>query len=225
VARVEPFEAHADRYEEWFDTHSAVYLSELDAIQTLLPGFKTGIEIGVGTGRFAAPLGIKTGMDPSPAMMRIARRRGIIVLDAVAEALPFTDGQFDLALMVTTICFVDDIDQSFHEVYRILSDGGFFLIGFIDRDSALGMDYQKRKGESIFYKIADFYNVSEVESSLRKAGFRDFEYSQTLFHPLKEIKRKEPVLEGHGKGSFVVVRCRKKIPRKEFAADSKPAKS
>jgi hypothetical protein len=52
----------------------------------MLPEGGTGIEIGVGTGRFAAPLGIKVGVEPARAMGEIARReRGIEVVAGVLE--------------------------------------------------------------------------------------------------------------------------------------------
>jgi len=41
---------------------------------------------------------------------------------------------------------------------------------------------------------------------MKKAGFSDFAFRQTLFRPLEEIENGEPVQEGYGKGSFVVVR-------------------
>lgn len=39
----------------------------------LLPNIGKGVEIGVGTGRFSAPLGIKLGVDPSWEMSKLAR--------------------------------------------------------------------------------------------------------------------------------------------------------
>ena len=68
------------------------------------------MEIGVGTGRFAEPLGFREGVEPSPAMAERARRRGLEVTDGVAENLPLPDATYDVALMVTTICFVDDLE-------------------------------------------------------------------------------------------------------------------
>jgi hypothetical protein len=61
----EPFEKYAQKYDEWFDKNKFAYESELQAIKELLPINKNGIEIGVGSGRFASPLGIKLGVDPS----------------------------------------------------------------------------------------------------------------------------------------------------------------
>ena len=46
--------------------------------------------------------GLPLGIQPSTAMAMVARQRGIQVVQAVAEALPFMDETFDFALMVTT---------------------------------------------------------------------------------------------------------------------------
>ena len=42
-------------YDKWFDTHKALYQSKLAALRKVVHS-GTGLEIGVGTGRFAAPL-------------------------------------------------------------------------------------------------------------------------------------------------------------------------
>ena len=46
------FNKYAQEYDEWFETHNWVYNSELEAVRKLIPETRTGIEIGVGTGRF-----------------------------------------------------------------------------------------------------------------------------------------------------------------------------
>ena len=206
---VNAFDKNVDRYEQWFVDNPLAYVSELRALRELLPTSGSGIEIGVGTGRFAAPLEIKKGIEPSRSMAEVARKRGIEVIHGVAEHLPFADGEFDHALMVTTVCFLDDMDMAFHEVRRILKPGGSFVIGFVDRESPLGMAYHDRKDESAFYQNARFYAVDEVISRLLKNGFCELELRQTLFRPLAELSEVEPVKEGHGEGSFVVVRGEK----------------
>ena len=67
VPRFESFEKNVDRYEAWFEHHRLAYESELEAIRMLLPQSGEGLEVGVGTGRFAAPLGIGVGVEPSQA--------------------------------------------------------------------------------------------------------------------------------------------------------------
>ena len=209
MAKIEPFEKLTERYDRWFEEHAGVYAAELQALRSLLPtSFSRGIEIGVGSGRFAAPLGIDRGVEPSEKMAALARQRGIDVVAGVAESLPLPDASFDLALMVTTICFVDDPLRSLQEMWRILRPGGCCLLGFIDKDTPLGRHYLEHRAESDFYRNARFFAADEVLALLRQAGFSGCHTVQTLFgRDLGELQGDfEP---GHGRGAFVAVRCRK----------------
>jgi len=210
MPKIEPFEEYPKRYENWFEKNKFAYESELLAVKALIPENGEGIEIGVGSGRFAEPLGIKLGVEPSQEMRRIAEKRGIKVIDGVAEKLPFDDRQFAFALMVTTICFLDNIEAAFKEAYRVLKPKGYLIIGFVDKHSTLGKLYLKHKTKNVFYKLANFYSVDEVVSYLKKTDFKDFTFVQTIFHNLTEIKEIEPIREGYGQGSFVVIGATKK---------------
>jgi ubiquinone/menaquinone biosynthesis C-methylase UbiE len=209
MPRIDPFEKFPQDYDEWFEVHKAVYESELQAIRAVLPAAVDAVEVGVGTGRFAVPLGIKGGVEPSGEMRRIARARGIDAVDGVAESLPYADETLDLVLMVTTICFVDDIDAAFKEAFRVLRRERYLLIGFVDRKSCIGQLYEQNKHASHFYRAATFYSVDEVLEHLAKAGFSRFYIVQTVFHDLQGIVELEPVEEGYGKGSFVAIRSMK----------------
>ena len=66
------FDDYYKKYDEWYDRNPFAYLSELKAVQKALPEAGKGLEIGVGTGRFAAPLGISIGVDSSEKMIEIA---------------------------------------------------------------------------------------------------------------------------------------------------------
>jgi ubiquinone/menaquinone biosynthesis C-methylase UbiE len=139
-------------------------------------------------------------------MRAIAENRGITIYDAVAEALPFNEEQFDFALMVTTICFLDDVEKTFKEAHRVIKLHGSLIVAFIDKNSPLGKLYEQKKQSSVFYKGATFYTVNEVVDFLRKARFNGFTFSQTVFPDLNNSQDIQPVKEGHGEGSFVVIR-------------------
>ena len=205
MSGVNPFEAHHPRYEAWFDTNAAAYISELLALRPFVPWEGRGIEIGVGSGRFAAPLGIEVGIDPSPAMLAYAATRGIKAIEAAAENLPFTAGSFDYALVVTTICFVDSPANMLAETRRVLKPGGRLVIGFIDRESDLGQDYLAHQVESVFYRAATFYSAAEVGHLVRQAGFSIHAWGQTLALPLRETRQIESLRPGYGQCAFVVV--------------------
>jgi SAM-dependent methyltransferase len=209
MPRIWPFDKHTDRYERWFEKNRFAYRSELRAVSSLLPRRGLGVEIGVGTGRFAAPLGIRIGIEPSRAMAKVARQRGIEVVQAVAEALPLMDEMFDFALMVTVLCFLDDVDISLRETHRVLKCDGSLLIGFVDRDSPLGRTYQRRKKESTFYAEARFCSVEEVVLAMERTGFKEFDFVQTIFRNVRSLQSREAVRQGYGEGSFVVLRARK----------------
>jgi len=208
VAKAGPFDRHAQRYEEWFETHGAAYRAELRAVRELLPRGGLGVEIGVGSGRFAAPLNVAHGVDPSPVMCSLARSRGVEVVLGTGESLPYASSRFDYALMVTTVCFLDDAQEAFLEAERVLVPGGVLVVGFVDKDSRLGRYYESRKGRSVFYGPATFYSTDDVVRLMRSAGFEDFSFRQTLFSMPWETNASEVVEVGHGAGGFVVVRGR-----------------
>lgn len=209
MPRIEPFERYPFKYDQWFIRNKYAYISELLAIKNQLPKSKNGIEIGVGSGRFAAPLGIRLGVEPSSKMRMLSKKRMIDLIDSIAENLPFRCSIFNFALMVTTICFIDDIEKTFKEIFKILKPEGIFIIGFIDRNSEIGKLYEQHKESNVFYNIADFYSVEKVISFLSKAKFKNFNFSQTIFHPLSAINKIEQVKKGYGKGSFVVIKAKK----------------
>lgn len=199
------FETNVERYEAWFARHPAAYASELLALRPFVPLAGRGLEIGVGTGWFAAPLGIKVGLDPSPAMLAAAAARGIETVEGCAERLPFADASFDHALVVTTLCFVDSPPAMLAEARRVLRPGGRLVIGFIDRESALGQHYLAHREESVFYREASFVSAGEVEGWLVEGGFSIDGWGQTLSRPPPETVEIEPLRPGRGRGAFVVV--------------------
>jgi len=204
----ELFDKYHERYDDWFNRHENLYKSELEAVRELLPSEGKGIEIGVGSGRFAYPVSVDFGLDPSEEMLRLAYERGIQVVRGVGENIPFKNGSFDFALIVTTICFFDDPLKALKETARILKPEGTIIIGFIDKNSSLGQIYQKKKDENVFYSPAHFFSVEEVTDLLKKLGFSELSFVQTIFEGIDTTSVEKPK-KGYGEGSFVVVRAEK----------------
>ncbi len=205
MPRVAPFETHHDDYDAWFDEHESAYISELLALRPFVPWEGRGLEIGAGSGRFAAPLGVAVGLDPSPAMLAHAAARGVVTVRGFAEQMPFADNHFDYALAVTSICFVDSVPLMLAEARRVLKTRGRLVIGFIDRNSPLGQSYVAHQEDDVFYREATFFSADDVERHLLAAGFGIDAWGQTLTRTLAESREIEPLQPGRGRGAFVVV--------------------
>jgi len=202
------FNKYHKRYDSWYDKNRFAYLSELEVMRKVLPKTARGLEIGVGTGRFAASLGIKFGIDPSRNMLKIAKERGIDARLGYGERLPFKNSTFDYVAIIITLCFVRDPKKVLEESRRVLKKNGKIIIGIIDKDSFLGKFYQKKK--SIFYRYANFFNVKEASNLLENAGFSGFSYYQTLYKLPAKIKSIQKPRKGFGKGGFIVISGKKK---------------
>ena len=204
-----PFNDHVAEYEEWFEKYPFVFQNEVEAIRDLLPVGDNirGIEVALGTGRFAKELGIKEGIEPAHNMRALALKRGIEVMAGEAEYLPYKDMQFDFVLMVFCISYFENLAVAFREAHRVLKNDGALIVGFIDKDSSIGKFYEHRKPNSVFYKNANFYSVKRIISELNKIRFKNLQLSQTLFQLLDDIKEFEPAKPGFGEGSFVLVKA------------------
>jgi SAM-dependent methyltransferase len=97
------------------------------------------LDIGCGDGEFALELKRRgaavVGIDASAEMIDAARARAaresadVRFEVAVAERLPFADGQFDLVTAITILCFVADAAPVFQEIARVMRPGGRLVIG------------------------------------------------------------------------------------------------
>jgi len=172
------FEDHAGDYDRWFDEHSDVYEAQLRMLRDAVPRFGRGLEVGVGSARFAVPLGIRYGIDPSRELLKMAKHRGIEVVRGEGEHLPYRAASFDYVLMMTVICFASDVGALFHEAGRVLVPGGILIVGFIERGGEIEKMYRNEKTKGRFLRYARFWTVDEVTRFLEDAGFASVTIAQ-----------------------------------------------
>jgi ubiquinone/menaquinone biosynthesis C-methylase UbiE len=95
------------------------------------------LEIGAGTGanlqHYGGGVTELTAVEPEEPMARRLERRAqengrrVEVVRAPAEALPFEDASFDVAVSTLVLCTVDDQARALAEVRRVLRPGGSLL--------------------------------------------------------------------------------------------------
>jgi ubiquinone/menaquinone biosynthesis C-methylase UbiE len=181
------FDSHASEYDAWYDTEvgKAIFAMEVECLKPLLHRYsRPYLEVGVGSGRFAQALGIEYGVDPAPALVQMAKARGIKITKATGEKLPFPDRMFGGILMAFTLCFLDNPQKALQEAWRVLQPEGGLVLGLILRDSPWAEFYARkgREGHPIYSK-ARFFLKDEVVSLLRICEFKLLDYRSTLFQP------------------------------------------
>jgi len=125
--------ARYDGLAEWYEAfRPALGDEELEALGRLLgPGPGRCLDLGCGTGlptAAAAELGWSVvGIDVSSDLLDVARERGLDVLEAPADALPFDVAAFDAAISVWTHTDIDDFAAALAEVARVLRPGAPFV--------------------------------------------------------------------------------------------------
>lgn len=95
------------------------------------------LEVAIGTGRNlpSYPDSVRlTGIDLSPAMLRIAADRAhaaghdVELHEGDAHALPFADTSFDTVVCTFSLCNIPDSHQAIAEMHRVLRPGGRLIL-------------------------------------------------------------------------------------------------
>jgi ubiquinone/menaquinone biosynthesis C-methylase UbiE len=141
------------------------------------------LDAGCGTGHFSLPLAAVnavTGIDISAEMLAFARAKGLIPVRAAAEALPFSDGVFDVVLAASVIQLIPDGAAFVRELLRVVKPGGRVVICTINAgNAALGL---LRILERKKYRHFRIYPFPEIAALVRAEGgtVRSFRF---LYYP------------------------------------------
>ena len=189
------FEVAADSYDRFMGRYSvplAGHLVELAGVRDGMRGVDVGCGPGAVTGELVARLGagMVAAVDPSEPFVAAARERhpGVDVHLAPAEALPFADDEFDVALAQLVVHFMADPAAGIGEMARVTRPGGtvaasvwdfegerspisLFWTAARQLDAAIEDESQlagARKGHLVeLFQVAGLRDVEESELSVR----------------------------------------------------------
>lgn len=150
---VERFNQMADRYDRhWLQrvVLEPAQRTVLDMAARAVPRPAAILDVGCGTGRLLRsaeqkfPNARLIGVDAAPEMIKQAERavgNGSVIRfhQAPAEKLPFHDSQFDVVFSTLTFHHWKDQGRGIHEVSRVLTPGGRWLVADLLPTGFLGL--------------------------------------------------------------------------------------
>lgn len=230
----EPFDEYAEKYDSWFLKNRNVLESEVLLLKYFLKDAGKVTSVGCGSGLFEHLLRTKHnidihyGVEPSEGMASIAEKRGMEVKIGVAEKLPYDDDQFDTVLFNGTPSYIKNLSKAFDEAFRVVKSDGRIVVADVPAESSYGLlyrlacefeswddQYLKKIAPAHPYPIefagaANWRTTEEKIELLKKTGFVDLEYAQTLTcHPKYSDDNVEQPIGGYDRGDYVAIRARK----------------
>lgn len=172
-------EKAAGPYDEWFQTPIGHYIDRREKELILdLVAPKEGerlLDVGCGTGGhlllFKREGCDVTGLEPSPHMLDIARKKLGQRAEfhmGKAEDLPFSDNEFDIVTMITSLEFTNDPQKAILEAIRVCR--GRVFIGVLNKYALIAVQRRVRGifRQSIF-NSARFFGIGELTGMVRTA--------------------------------------------------------
>ncbi len=224
------FDEYAATYDAWFLDNPNVLESEVRLVASTLRNAGRVLSVGCGSGLFEKimrdefGITVTDGVEPSPAMAEIARKRGMDVTEATAEEFDYPAREYDTILFNGSPSYITDLDTVLSKVYAALKPGGRVVLVDVPKESTYGLMYNLAKALGTwdhpllegayppnpypieFVNVANWRTTAEKIALLEKNGFRNIESAQTLTtHPLySDLAAEEPV-PGHDRGDYVAL--------------------
>lgn len=163
------------------------------------------LEVAVGTGRnlphYGAEVAI-TGVDLSPAMLAIARRRaadlGIApeLREGDAERLPFADGSFDTVVCALSLCSIPRPAAAIAEMHRVLVPGGTLLLVDHVASTRWPLRAAQRLFEQLTVRTAGEHFTRRQLPLVQAAGFEVEEAERLKAGTVERIRARKPAQAG-----------------------------
>lgn len=224
------FDEYAATYDAWFLDNPNVLYSEVALVASTLRDAGRVLSVGCGSGLFEKimrdemGIDVRDGVEPSPAMAEIARKRGMSVTEATAEDFDYPAGVYDTIIFNGSPSYITDLDTVLRKVYAALPEGGRVVLVDVPKESTYGLMYNLAKALGTwnhpllegtyppnpypieFVNVANWRTTAEKISLMEKNGFRDLTSAQTLTtHPLYSDLATEQPIPGHDRGDYVAV--------------------
>ncbi|MCB4824863.1 class I SAM-dependent methyltransferase [Roseicella aerolata] len=138
-----------------------------------------GIGSGLNLGFYGPDVTSVVGIDPSPALLRMAedRSRGarfqVELVEAASERLPLDDRSVDTVVTTWTMCSVGDPIEALREARRALRPGGSLLFVEHGRAPDPGVRWWQDRLTPAWKRVAGGCHLNRpVDDLVRAAGFR-----------------------------------------------------
>lgn len=160
------------------------------------------LEIAIGTGRNLAfyPADVHlTGIDLSPAMLGLARRRAAALVRPVdlllgdAQALPFNDASFDTVVSTLALCTIPDPGRTVAEARRVLRSGGRFLMLDHVRSPSRAVRFAQRLLDPILVRFGGDHLLREPVEYLEAAGFHVEHVERSRWGIVERLTARGPI--------------------------------
>jgi ubiquinone/menaquinone biosynthesis C-methylase UbiE len=179
-----------DRWRRYWEKHSASYDKQMRFFDRVLAADSrawtcaqaTGntLEVAVGTGLnmpfYPAEIQL-TGIDLSPAMLAVARRRAgqlgraVDLREADALALLFPDASFDTVVCTFSLCAIPDDRRAVGEMNRVLRPGGLLLLADHIAGAAWPVRAIQRAAETVTVPLQGEHFLRRPLHLVRAEGF------------------------------------------------------